>query len=289
MELENNCEYKIKRYYGELRNSEKKVADYVLRNKFQVSSKTLKEISEEIKVSTPTIIRFVQAVGYESFKEFKISLARDIGTENKNEDKDYFLDLHVKKDDKIEDIPMKIVGRTIKALEETLNFINIEEYKKSIDYIIKANIIDIYGVGNSGSIASDFMNKLTRIGLTCRAYPDNHLQQLSACHLTKNDLAIAITHSGETKDTIDALKLAKESGAKTLVLTHFKASKITKYADVALFTGDIESTYYSEAMISRISQLSIIDMLYMGVFLSNYNKYAKKLTKVNNMTKGKIY
>lgn len=289
MDIENNCEYRIKKKYRDLRNSEKIVADYVLENKFNVYSMTLKEIANEINVSTPTIIRFVQGIGYESFKDFKLSLAHDSGLEKKSEDKDYFLDLHVKKGDNIEEIPMKIVGLTIKALEDTLKFINLENYKKAIEYIAESRIIDIYGVGNSASVASDFMSKLTRIGLNCRAFPDNHLQQLAASHLTKNDLAIAISHSGETKDTIDAIRIAKNSGAKTIVLTHFKASIITEYADIALFTCDTEGTFYSEAMTSRISQLAIIDMIYMGLFLSNYSKFAKRLTKVNNLTKGKIY
>ena len=105
----------------------------------------------------------------------------------------------------------------------------------------------------------------------------------------KNDLAIGISHSGETKDTVDAIRIAKESGAKTLVLTNFKASVITKYADIVMFTGDTESSFYSETMSSRMSQLAIVDMLYMGVVVSDYRKYTKRLDKINNMTIGKIY
>ena len=289
MSIENNYEYNIKKAYGTLRNSEKKVADYVLNNRFEVSNMTLKEIALKIGVSTHTIIRFVQGAGYKSFKDFKISLARDTGSEEKSDESGYFLDLHVQKGDFFEDIPNKIIGLSIKALEDTLKLVNIEDYKKAIKYVTESNIIDIYGVGNSGSIANDFMNKLTRVGLNCRAFYDNHLQQIGACHLSKKDLAIAISHSGETKDTIDALKIAKASGAKTLVITNYKASIISKYADIALCTGDSETTFYSEAMTARIAKLAIIDILYMGVFLSNYNKYASRLDKINNMTKAKVY
>ena len=76
---------------------------------------------------------------------------------------------------------------------------------------------------------------------------------------------------------------------KTLVLTNFKASVITKYADIVMFTGDTESSFYSETMSSRMSQLAIVDMLYMGVVVSDYRKYTKRLDKINNMTIGKIY
>ena len=290
MSLYENYEHKIKEIYSELRKSEKKVADYILANKIKIEKMGLEEIAENSKVSTPTVIRFTKALGYEGFKDFKTELLKS-GRQNQNDydNIDLLLDLHITKNDKLEDIPIKLVGLTIKALEETLKFLNYEIYEEAIKLITNANTIDIYGVGNSGSIGNDFASKLLRIGLNCRAYPDNHLQQLCACHLGKKDLAIAISHSGETRDTVDALRIAKESGAKTLVLTNFKASVITKYADISLFTGDTESTFYSETMSSRMSQLALVDMLYMGVLLSDYNKYAKRLDKINNLTIGKIY
>lgn len=289
LELNKNYESKIREVYGELRKSERKVADYVLQNKGKISIMGLEEVAKQSDVSTPTVVRFTKALGYEGFKEFKMELLKSLPPNDEIENDKMLLDLHVSKDDKLEDLPMKIIGLSIKALEDTLKFLNYEDYRKAIELITNSDIIDIYGVGNSGSIGSDFMNKLTRIGINCRAYSDNHLQQLCACHLTKNDLAIAISHSGGTKDTIDALHIAKESGAKTLVLTNFKASKITKYADITLFTGDTEKTFYSETMSSRISQLALVDMLYMGILLSNYDKYTKRLNKVNNLSKFRTY
>ena len=289
MDTVKDYEAKIRMLYSELRKSEKKVADYILLNKEKIGEMRLEEIARNSDVSTPTVIRFTKALGYEGLKEFKIALLKSSKLLNYNENSGLLLDLHVNKEDKLENIPTKIIGLTVKALEDTLKFLNYEEYIKAVNLIVKSNIIDIYGVGNSGSIGNDFMSKLLRIGLNCRAYYDNHLQQLCACHLGKKDLAIAISHSGETKDTIDALSLAKESGAKTLVLTNFKSSIITKYADIALFTGDTEKTFYSETMSSRMSQLALVDMLYMGVILSNYDKYTKRLDKINKMSFGKIY
>ncbi len=289
MEKIKNYEAKIREVYSELRKSEKKVADYILINKEKIGEMGLEEIARNSDVSTPTVIRFTKALGYEGLKEFKIELLKSAKIVDYNDHTDLLLDLHVNRDDKIEDIPAKIIGLTVKALEDTLKFLNYEEYEKAIKLIIEAKIIDIYGVGNSGSIGNDFMSKLLRIGLNCRAYSDNHFQQLCASHLGENDLAIAISHSGETKDTVDALRLAKKSGAKTLVLTNFKASIITEFADITLFTGDTEKTFYSETMSSRMAQLALVDMLYMGVLLSDYDKYTKRLDKVNNLALGRIY
>ena len=284
-------EYKIKNMYNTLSSSEKKVADYVLLNGYSVSTMTLATIAKEIGVSEPTIVRFVKSIGFSGYSEFKMGLMKDWGRESviEKSDSELLVELHINENERIEDIPSKMIGMTIKALEDTLKIIDLDNYKRAINMIKTSNIIDVYGVGNSGSIASDIMNKLLRIGLNCRAYSDNHIQQICASHLTKKDLAIAVSHSGSTIDTVNALKVAKESGARTIALTNFKGASISEYADITLYTGDVETTFYSETMVSRISQLAIVDMLYMGILLSDYDLYTKRLDKINLLVKGKNY
>lgn len=284
-------EYKIKNMYNTLRSSEKKVADYVLVNGHSVSTMTLAQLSQAVGVSEPTIVRFVKSIGCNGYSEFKMELMKDWGRESvvQKSDSELLVELHIDKNDKVEDIPGKMIGMTIKALEDTYKIIDTDNYKKAIKMIKSANIIDVYGVGNSGSIASDIMNKFLRIGLNCRAYSDNHIQQICASHLTKKDLVIAISHSGSTIDTVNALKIAKKSGAKTIALTNYKASTISEYADITFYTGDSETTFYSETMVSRISQLAIVDMLYMGILISDYDLYTKRLDKINMLVKDKNY
>lgn len=284
-------QYKIRNVYNSLRVSEKKVADYILENGYAVSNMTLAQVSKEAGVSEPTIIRFVKTIGCSGYSDFKMNLARDWGRESVNEStkNSLLVDVHIDKNEKIEDIPQKMIGMTLRALEDTFKMMDLDNYKKAVNMIKEANMIDIYGVGNSASIASDIMNKFIRIGLNCRAYPDNHVQQICASHLTKNDVAIGVSHSGNTIDTVNTLKIARECGAKTIALTNYKSSAISKYADVTLFTGDVETTFYSETMVSRISQLAIVDMLYMGVLLSDYDLYTKRLDKINMLVKEKNY
>ena len=284
-------QYKIKNVYNSLRLSEKKVADYILKNGYSVSTMTLAQLSKEAGVSEPTIIRFVKTIGCTGYSDFKMNLAKDWGRESVNDNlkNDLLVDLHIGKNEKIEDIPQKMIGLTIKALQDTSKMIDLENYKKTVNMIKEAEKIDIYGVGNSASIAGDIMNKFIRIGLNCRAYPDNHVQQICASHLTEKDVAIGVSHSGNTIDTVNTLKIAKKCGARTIALTNYKSSEISKYADITLFTGDIETTFYSETMVSRISQLAIVDMLYMGILLSDYDLYTKRLDKVNILVKDKNY
>lgn len=281
----------IKLNYPSLSKSEKKIADYVLAEGYKVSKLTLSELARLTNVSDPSVVRFTKAVGFNGFSDFKSQVLRDWGKETStiNNAATKLVDLNFSPEDKIEDLPQKIVNSSIKALEDTMKIFNFEAYEKAINLIVNANRIEVFGVGTSGSIALDFVSKLIRIGLDARFFTDNHLEQLSCLSLNENDVAIAISHSGSTIDAVDTLKIAKTSGAKTIALTNYKASSISQYSDIDLLTGDHETTFYSETMVSRMSLLSLVDMLYMGILLSDYDKYTATLHKVNTLVGNKNY
>lgn len=289
MESKETYDNLIKNVYHTLRASEKKVADYVLANGYEIQPLSLAKLAKETGVSEPTVMRFVKSIGCAGYSDFKLMLARDWGRESQAEGKKLIMDIHMDADDKIENIPAKMVAMTGKALEDTLKLVDIEDFKSVIKMIAESNIIDIYGDGNSRSIVIDLVNKLLRIGLHCRSFTDSYFQRISANQLTNQDLAIAISHSGSTRDTVDALRIAKEAGAKTVVLTNFRASVITEYADIVFYTGDVESTFYSENMFSRITQLLIVDMIYMGLLLQDQDNYMKNLDQVNMLATDRYY
>ncbi len=290
MEKENTFEMLIRNKYAQLSKSEKKVADYILLHGYDVTQLSISAFALQCGTSEPTVMRFAAHIGFDGYTDMKLKIMRDWGKQTSVENLSPLLvDLYIDKDDKLGDIPAKLVGLTIRALNDTLNLLSLPSYTRAVAAIVKANKIDIYGVGNSGSIANDMMNKLLRIGLNAHAYQDNHIQQISSLGLTSEDVAIAISHSGSTRDVVDTLALAKKSGAVTLAITNYKASKIAEFSDIVLYTGDFETTFYSETMVSRISQLALVDMLYMGVLLSDYERYTAHLNRVNVLVEGKNY
>lgn len=279
----------IKNIYHTLRSSEKKVADYVLSNGYDIQPMSLAKLAKESGVSEPTVMRFVKSLGYTGYSDFKLKMARDMGHVSNVEEKKFLMDIHIDADELVENIPAKMLALTEKALKDTLKLVDIDDFKRVITMITEAEIIDIYGDGNSRSIVTDLVNKLLRIGLKCRSFSDSYLQRLSANQMSNKDLAIGISHSGSTRDTVDSMRIAKEAGAKTIVLTNFRASVITEYADLVFYTGDVETAFYSENMFSRITQLLIVDMIYMGLLLKDYDNNTKRLDKVNMLVTDRYY
>ena len=130
--------------------------------------------------------------------------------------------------------------------------------------------VDIYGIGASALVGSDLHQKLHRIGMVSFAWSDPHLALTAAAVLTPGDVAVGISHTGTTIDTVDALRVARARGATTIAITNFEGSPLVAEADLTLLTAARETTFRSGAMSSRIAQLALIDCLFAGVAQRSY-------------------
>lgn len=279
----------IEAQYGDMRASEQKAANYVLDHFEEIQNMSLKELSDLCGVSQPTVLRMVRAIGFWGFKDFRHALIMELA---KNQEikgmQQPMYGFSLEKEDRLEDVPRKIVTTTSKILEENLKSISIKTYKKVIDVLNHARMIDIYSVENSNVAARDLLTKLLYLGLNCRYMDDSYHQRICAGNLTKDDVAIGISYSGCSEDTVEAVKSAKRSKATTIVITNFRDSVISKYADLLICTSQ-EQLFYGDAIFSRTSQLALVDMIYMGLIISNYDKYAQKLDASSRLIQDKAY
>ena len=281
---------KIQNIYAALRPSERKVADYILSCQVKAGELLIEELAREAKVSQPTVVRFVKAVGYKSFKDFKYAMLQEEIRE-RAEGKEEEIGLYgfrLSSKDRLEEIPGKIITTSIQMLEETLKSIRKKECERAVDAILGADNIVIYGVENSLCTVNDLLTKLTYLGLNCRTYTDSYLQNVSAGNLTKKDLAIGVSYSGYSRNTVEMMQTAKRAGARTLVLTNFENALIAKYADILLCASH-RQFFYGDTIFSRISQLALVDMLYAGVLNRNYPVLSKKLKKTNEIVARRAY
>jgi DNA-binding MurR/RpiR family transcriptional regulator len=164
-----------------------------------------------------------------------------------------------------------------RAVEETAEQLDPAACEQVVEAINTAARVDIYGAGASGFVASDFQQKLHRIGRAAYYWPDLHTALASAALLSRGDVAIGISHTGTTADVIEILELARSRGAMTVALTNFPRSPITEVAEHVLTTAARETTYRSGAMASRLAQLTVVDCLFVGVAARNRVKTRRAL------------
>ena len=224
--------------------------------------------------------RFVQALGFDGYRSFKYCLLRDrSGKSPKSPYFDHLGDFDLKPWDRLEDLPLKETRIAGRLLEDALKFLSADALSRAVRMLATARTIDIYGVENSVTPASDLLTKLTYLGLNCRMHTDTYLQQISAAHLGVADVAVAVSHSGCSIDTVKALKQARKAGAGTIAITSPKEPLLGKYADVCLSTGGRALSIYGSAIFSRIPDLAVVDLLYMGIIQSDYERFSRSLDK----------
>jgi DNA-binding MurR/RpiR family transcriptional regulator len=168
-------------------------------------------------------------------------------------------------DDDLATVVGKVTFADARAVEETAAQLEVDVLQRVADAIAAAGRVDVYGVGASAFVAADLQQKLHRIGRVSFAWNDTHIMLTSAAVLGPGDVAVGISHTGATTDTVETLRVARERGATTVALTNFPTSPITEVADLVLTTAARETTFRSGAMASRIAQLTVIDCLFIGV------------------------
>lgn len=286
--MKNELILKIEEQYADMRASEQKAADYVMKHMDRIPKMSLGKIASECNVSEPTVLRMVKTLGYQGLREFRTAVISALAVTKEEHQNPVLYGYSLNKEDKVQDIPRKVVTTTAKILEENLKNISIKTYENVIRAIKNARMIDIYSVENSNVIAKDLLTKLLYLGFQCRHMEDAYHQRIAASNLTRDDVAIGISYSGCSEDTIKAMKAAKKSGATTIAITNFKDSVISKYADLLICTSQ-DQLFYGDAIFSRTSQLVLVDMIYMGLITSDYDKYAKSLDQSAKVMKDKVY
>jgi DNA-binding MurR/RpiR family transcriptional regulator len=137
--------------------------------------------------------------------------------------------------------------------------------------------LHIAGVWASGLVAQDLQQKLARIGRACHAHVDSQSALASAVLLGPGDVFLAVSHSGESRDILEPLRRAAAAGATTVVITNHPMSTAARTADHVLASAGRETTFRPGAMASRISQLVVVDCLFVCVAQRSYDSSSRAL------------
>lgn len=274
---------RVKEIVDSLNPSERKAAEYILNNPKNISDLTIKELSDESGSSQSAVVRLCKRLHYKGYKELRIMIAKD--TVNLDDGEDMYTD--VKPGDDISTIIRNISYNNKKSIDNTMEFLSEDSIRKAVDAIVKAKEIDFYGFGASYIICLDAFQKFARINKNVRVSSDPHMQAEFASNLTKDDVVVAISYSGETKDTYESVKIAKDAGATIIGITKFGHSTISDLCDINLFVSSTEIAFRSGAMSSRIAQLNVIDILFTSVasyMFDDIKKYLRN-TRMSIMKK----
>lgn len=250
--------------YNTLSKNQKLVANYILENRNKCVRMTLSELGKECSLSETTIIRFINKLDYTSYQDFRLDMAQDLSRQDVEEREETAKDYQeIKSDDSIEEIKQKVISIASSAIFDINKLVDLDRVTDATKLIEKAKRIMFFGAGGSGVIATDVYHKFLRCGKNVINESNSHIALIHASQLTADDLLILISHEGESKEVLECGKLAQKRGAKVLGITSYMNSDLAKLADLCIFSSTNDSAYYTDAMVSRLVQLVIMDMLFI--------------------------
>ena len=278
-----SCLPKLRRMLENLGPAEKRVALYIIANANQVLYQSITELSANSGASDATVIRLCNRLGYSGYHELKIALARELVSPSKNIHED------ISPSDDLATAVRKAFQANSQAINDTFDLLDMGSLAKAVEAVVAARQVHVYGVGTSALAAQDACYKLVRVGIRASFFADPHMQAISTALIGREDVAIGFSHSGSTKDVVDALALAKAQGACIICITNRSRSPAAKLADILLLTAAEETPFGSGGMPSMMAQLSIVDALFVGVALKIYDRAIQFIEQTGEAVKGKKY
>jgi RpiR family transcriptional regulator, carbohydrate utilization regulator len=252
-----------------LNPTERLIADCVLADPEKVITSSIADIKQASGASVGSIVAFCRRLGLKGFADFKIALARDLAQSGlpagDNKQKGSLFE--------------KVFEFQAQSLAETLK-INPEATLQRIAAALeKAHKIELFSIGLSYPVAYTAYCKFQLIALPASAQFDAHIQLIAAAQLKSGDVAFGISASGSTRETVQCLEVAKAKGATTVCITNAMKSPITTHSDLCLYATPSEIKYFQAPLASRITQLALIDALFVSLALKHKNRTAGLLQR----------
>ncbi|WP_192988070.1 MurR/RpiR family transcriptional regulator [Carnobacterium mobile] len=271
----------IKTMYNDFSPKEQAIADYILKNPSKVSHSSISDLANELEIADSTFFQFTKKLGYNGFKDFKLSMLMQ-----ENDLPAISIHENIQKNDNELTMAQKVFDSNISTLTDTRKLLKEEDLKHAANMIGSSKRLFLFGVGGSEIVATDAYHKFLRTSISVFHSTDYHIQLMEVSLLTKDDCAIIISHTGRSKETIYIAESAKETGAKIIVVTSQANSPLAKLGDIVFISISEETEFRSEALASRIAQLSIIDSLYVILRFFTQKKSQDSISKVRRVISG---
>lgn len=264
----------LTRNHSSLPKIQQKIGKIILKNPVKAIKMSISRIAQEAGAkSEASVVHFYRSLGFESFSDFKVSLAAEISGKTF-----YHVYEDIKIDDDIEAIKNKIFSGSIKIINDNMNLIDSKALSDAVELIEKAKKIILIGFASSAAIAMYAHFYFCFLGFDCHFTSDAHVSSILTANLEKGDLIFAISYSGESRDVVIQAKQAKPL-VKVIALTGFAESPLGKIADVCITTVSEEMNYRTDAMVSRIVQLAVVDTLFTSLAIRKGNVGLNDLLK----------
>ncbi|MDJ0357144.1 MAG: MurR/RpiR family transcriptional regulator [Actinomycetota bacterium] len=254
-----------------------KVAGYLLQHPAAPIQLSILELAEQTGTSAATVTRFCRLLGYTGYVPFRVAIAGDAGRSDAKESWKVDIGRAFGPDDAPEDVLSTLVNAHTRSLRETATVMDMALMNKIARRIALSTHVDIYGIGGSALMAKEMQSRLYRIGINAHHWSEAHAGLTSAAIQDSTCLAIGISNTGRTEETIQMLRQAGAAGAMTVALSNNPGSPLAEAADLQIITSVHEQFLQPDDLSAKHVQLLVLDLLYLLVAQLNFTQTTTKL------------
>jgi DNA-binding MurR/RpiR family transcriptional regulator len=267
---------RIRSLLPEMPSAVARVATYLLEHPEAPLTLSIGELAEKAGASPATVTRFCRTIGYPGYVELRVGIATDVG-------RGASIDSWTTEmgefgpEDSPEDLLRMLISSHTKALREATSAIDLGVMTEVSRRIASSSHVDIYGVVGSAMLAEELQGRLYRIGIPAYAWAEVHSGLTSAAIQDSETVAIGISATGRTDETIEMLALAGRAGAFTVAITNDPTSPLAELADRNIVTSIYEQFVQPDDLSAKHGQLLVLDLLYLLVAQENFDRSSDKL------------
>lgn len=227
--------------------TQQKLGEFVLSDPAKVLYYTITELARESETSEASVTRLCRTLGCKGYTEFKMALALDVQRDQ----------MPVAQGDRVDEA----VEESVLALRDTARLLDREMLLQAAQALHQARSVSIYGVAASAIVGDYLHYKLLRLGKPAQLLSDMHRASMSATTLGKEDLVVAISSSGSTRDLLHVVKLARKRGARVLALSNTPRSPLASISDMQLVAAKPEGPLSAGALNAKVGVMLLVELL----------------------------
>ena len=257
------------------------VADYLMQHAEDAQYLSISSLANECGVAEATIFRFCRSLGFQGYNEMKIALAKATATATPT----------VAKLEPGADTQLLIThayNTAVEALNGTRNMLDAEAIDRAATLLQRARQVYFFGQGGSQVLAGDIWARFSMLSTKFRTAGDSHMQAITASLMGPEDVILFISYSGCTRDMMDTLHLAKENGAKVILVTHYADAPGAVLADVVLLCGAKENPLDSGSIPAKLAMLFVANVLVLRYTLDNQELANLSLSRTSQALGSKL-
>lgn len=242
---------RLQAQFAELPPALARVAKHVINYPLETTTLSIEALSQVTESGQASIVRLVHNLGFESFRSFKLALAAQCGGR-----------AHAAP---AADAAADAVARLQREMAESLDRTGVLLDRATLSLVARAvaeaRHVNIYGGGVSAMVGDILAAKLLRAGIWAVCYADANVGLEVIGPVSREAVAIAISDSGTTMETVRLLRAARAAGARTVAITSWPASPLATHADHLLLTSPIAQPPSSGFVTSLVAQIFVLQAL----------------------------